>query len=181
MQRLPFLLVLYLLLSACALDGTEGTLDTPLFFDLDGYITAETDRLAAAKTVVEKTITLNGESETKELTDVNFANDLRVFRQADINKPAWRDKYETATEKLSGNHRIITYLATDSSLIVRRLLVEEDQGVPVKIEIDRKTGNVLSNGTHQLVYDPATGYDVITKEITRFGEDVDAKITVRWQ
>jgi len=180
MQRLPCLFVLYLLFSACALDGTEGTLDTAPFFDLVGYITAETDRLTAAKTTVKKTITLNGEVETKEITDVNFANDLRVFRQADINKPAWLDKYETDTKELSGNHRITSYLATDSSLIVRRLLIEEDQGVPVKIEIDRKTGNVLSDGTHQLVYEPATGYDVVTKEITRFGEDVDARITVRW-
>lgn len=180
MQRLLLLMVLPLLVTACAPEDAAGDIETKPFFDLSGYITTETERLSAAKTRVEKTITLNGETETRQLDDINFANDLRLFREADINKPAWTDKYETRTEALSGSHKITTYLAKDSSLIVRRLMMEEDVGATTKIEIDRKTGTVLSDGKHLLVYEPARGYSVTTQQVNRFGDDVDAVIRVEW-
>lgn len=177
---LPLLLLTFSCTGDPAPQTSNGELDTAPFFDLAGYIAAETDRLTSAKTRVEKTITLNGETETKELDAINFANDLRLFREADINKPAWVDKYETQTEMLSGSHKVTTYLAKDSSLIVRRLMVEEDLGVTTKIEVDRKTGTVLSEGEHKLVYNPARGYSVKTQQVNRFGEDVDAVIEVEW-
>lgn len=180
MQRLLLLLVLPCLLTACAPEAPADTIDVAPFFDLAGYITAETERLSATKTRVEKTITLNGTTETKELDAINFDNDLRLFREADINKPAWVDKYDTQVETLSGNHKITTYVAKDSSLIVHRLMVEEDLGVTTKIEINRKTGTVLSDGKHLLVYDPARGYSVTTQQANRFGDDVDAVIKVEW-
>ena len=180
MQRLLLLLALPCLLVACTPEPPAGTIDAAPFYDLAGYITAETERLTSGKIRVEKTITLNGTTETKELDAINFANDLRLFREADINKPAWIDKYETQTETLSGSHKITTYLAKDSSLIVHRLMVEEDLGVTTKIEIDRKTGTVLSDGKHQLIYDPARGYSVTTQQVNRFGDDVNAVIEVEW-
>lgn len=180
MRRLFILITLPFLLLACSAEGAEGTGTTTPFFDLRGYIASETDRLSAAKTKVEKTIKLNGASETKQIEDINFVNDLRLFREADINKPAWFDKYKTDEETLSAGHIITNYLALDSNLIVRRLTVEEDQGATTKIEIERQTGTVLSDGHHLLTYEPARGYDVVTSQKSRFGEDVEAEISVRW-
>jgi hypothetical protein len=177
---LPLLLLTFSCTSDPASPKNEGEIDIAPFFDLAGYITAETERLTAAKTRVEKTITLNGETETQQLDAINFNNDLRLFREADINKPAWVDKYETQTETLSGSHKVTTYLTRDSSLIVHRLMVEEDLGVTTRVEIDRKTGTVLSDGKHQLVYDPARGYSVTTQQTNRFGDDVEAEIRVEW-
>lgn len=180
MHRLFILITLPLLLLACAKDEPEAPAGPKPFFDLLEYISAETDRLSAAKTKVEKTISLNGRTETKEMEDLNFVNDLRLFREADINKPAWFDKYETKEEILSVGHTLTSYLAKDSSLIVRRLTVEQDQEATTKIEIERHTGTVLSDGRHLLTYEPATGYDVVTSQENQFGEDVEAKISVRW-
>lgn len=180
MQRLLSFLALCICLTACTPDPPAGNLDSTPFFDLSGYITGEAERLEAGHTRVTKTITLNGQTETKTLDSINFSNDLRLFREADINKPAWADKYTTEQETLSGSHKLTTYVAQDSSLIVRRLMVEEDQGVTTKIEIDRKTGTVLSNGIHHLVYEPATGYHVQTSQQNRFGKDVEALIEVKW-
>ncbi|MFT5998985.1 MAG: hypothetical protein ACI81P_001441 [Neolewinella sp.] len=180
MQRLLSLLALCLSLAACAPEAPVGTIDTAPFFDLSGYISQEVERLETAKTKVEKTITLNGVVETKQLDDINFSNDLRLFREADINKPAWIEKYTTEEQTLSGSHSITTYMAQDSNLIVRRLMVEKDVGVTIRIEIDRKTGTVLSDGQHQLVYQPGKGYWVKTQQTNRFGDDVDAVIQVGW-
>lgn len=180
MQRLLTLFVLPFLLLACTAGEGDGTVDNTPFFDLRGFISGETERLSKAKTKVEKTIHLNGKTETKQIEDINFSNDLRLFREADINKPAWFDKYETQEKVLSAGHVLTSYLATDSSLIVRRLVVEKDQGATTKVEIERHTGTVLSDGRHLLIYEPARGYDVVTNQKNKFGENVEAKISVRW-
>lgn len=167
-------------MAACTPSSADAVEEELPFFDLRGYIDSEVDRLTEAKVRVNKTITLNGVSETKSLDEVNFSNDLRLFREADINKPAWREKYTTEEQSLSGSHLITTYLAQDSNLIVLKLLVEEDQGVPIRIELERKTGTILSDGVHQLKYAPASGYSVKTKQTNRFGDDIDALIDVKW-
>ena len=179
---LPPLLVLAL--ASCGpaqetpMDGNVPTETT--FFDLAGYIDAETERLTTNKITADKTITLNGTTEAKEDVMINYKNDLRLFREADINRPAWIEKYGSEEKQLSGSHKTTIYTALDSSLVVQRLLVEEDQGVPIRIEIDRKTGTVLSNGKHRLVYEGGKGYSVSTDQNNQFGEDIDAEITVRW-
>lgn len=181
MQRTFFLSALCVLWVACTPEGPAALPEATPFYDLNSYMVQEIDRLETTGVRVTKSITLNGVTETKKLDSVNFNNDLRLFREADINKPAWADKYTTELKQLSGSHKLTTYLAQDSSLIVRRLMVEEDLGVTTKIEIDRKTGTVLSSGTHHLVYEPAVGYRVQTSQQNRFGKDVEALIEVKWE
>lgn len=187
-----FVLSPLLVLTLCTCDPApaeraprnDGSVSAPTatnaFFDLEGYFDAEIERLTEHKVTADKTITLNGRTEAKENAVINYANDLRLFREADINKPAWTDKYRTTEQKLSGSHRKTTYTALDSSLVVHRLVVEQDQGVPVRIEMDRRTGTVLSDGDHRLVYEAGKGYSVITQQTNRFGDDVDAQISVVW-
>lgn len=181
MQRLVSLLAFCLCLTACTTDVPSGDSNTPVFFDVRGYFNQEVMRLSDQKVKVTKTITLNGKTETQELDDLNFSSDLRIFREADINKPAWVEKYEAKSETLSGSHQITTYEALDSNLVTRQLVVEEDLGEVTRITIQRKTGTVLSNGNHRLEYVPATGYSMTTQQENRFGEDVDAQIEVSWK
>jgi hypothetical protein len=181
MRYYPFLLLLGFLFVACAESAGSGEGDLPpVFFDLATYMQEQIDSLANNSVRVEKTIELNGKLETREMDDVNFANDLRVFREADINKPAWVEKYAADTQRLSGRHLLITYTALDSSLQTRSLVIDQDRGQVRKIEIFRRTGTVLSDGRHELWYEPARGYSVRTLLDNRFGEDVDAFINVRW-
>ena len=157
-----------------------GTGDRAPFFDLAEYVDAEVERLNGEPRLVTKTVTLNGRTETRELTDLDFAGDLRLFREANINRPAWADKYEVQTKELSAGHRVTTYVARDSSLTTQRLIVEEDRGVPVEVRITRKTGTVLSDGRGELTYVPRSGYTVRTVQDYRFGDDVDSEIRVTW-
>ena len=152
------------------------------FFDLAGYMQAQIDSLTTLQPAVRKTVILNGAEETKELADLRFATDLRMFREADINKPAWLDKYTVTNESGGGGAQVQRYVATDSSMQTRQLDVTlSNAGTPVRIVVYRKTGTVLSDGDHVLMYDPTMGYDIRTKQTNRFGEDLDATITVRWQ
>ncbi|PPK88255.1 hypothetical protein CLV84_1220 [Neolewinella xylanilytica] len=175
LRYLPFLL----LLTACFADEVEEDLARDPYFDLTAYINRQVDSLQAAGGEVTKTITLNGTTETKRMTDLNFATDLRVFREADINKPAWLDKYHSEREA-RGDSLIRTYTALDSSMQTRRLRVVSQDNVPVHIEIIRRTGTVLSKGQHRLIYEPARGYRMRTEQTNRFGKDLDADIAVSW-
>ena len=176
LRILPFLL----LLSACYADEIREDLAVETFFDLSGYIDRQVDSLQTAGTTVTKTIRLNGTTETHEVADLNFRNDLRVFREADINKPAWREKYLVDSTRRAGE-LIRTYTAVDSSMQTRELSVVTREGDPVRIAIVRKTGTVLSDGLHEMTYEPATGYRMVSRQVNRFGKDLDADIQVRWK
>ena len=181
MRRLLLLLLFPIILCTCDSATADAELENKPFYDLAAFIEAEAERLSGAPLTVEKTITLNGNTETQELTDLNYADDLKLFAGADINKPAWVDKYSTETEQLSGRHEIIRYVALDSSLTTRLLEVERDRGETRRVHIVRKTGTVLSSGGSELTYEPASGYSVLTKQDNRFGDDVDASVRVTWK
>ena len=172
-------LPLLLLLTACYAEEVREDMSRDPFFNLQAYIDRQVDSLQAADITVTKTITLNGTTETQELADLKFANDLRIFREADINKPAWLDKYRSEREERDGQ-LVQTYTALDSSLQTRELTVVSEDGDPVRIEILRKTGTVLSDGLHRMVYQPASGYSMRTRQRNRFGEDLNADIRVEW-
>ena len=110
------LLVLFLLLTGCYAEEVQQDMQREPFFDLAGYMQAQIDSLTALQPTVRKTVILNGTEETKELTDLRFATDLRMFREADINKPAWLDKYTVTTEEAGGGAQVQRYAATDSSM-----------------------------------------------------------------
>ena len=166
-----------LLLFSCGAEPTdEPTNQRTNFFDLRTYITTQVDSLTAAQPTVTKRVVLNKTEEERVMDDVNFAADLRAFREADINKPAWADKYRTVER---GGAWL--YEALDSSLQTRRLLVQLIDGVPVQIDVWRKTGTLLSNGTQKLTYRPASGYTIDTEQVNRFGDDVSASVSVYWK
>ena len=167
---------LLIFLTGCYANELEQQLDNEPFFDLAGFIDSEVTRLAEAGEEVTKTVVLNGQREQQRRSDINFALDLRVFRDADINKPAWRDKYTVSREP----NRTI-YTATDSTMQTQRLAVDILNGVPQRVFIDRKTGTVLSDGRHELMYDRYRGYRIRTQQVNTFGADVDAEVMVEWE
>ncbi len=181
-MRACFLFMLLLGLSCDRVtEASTAEGDAPAFYDLAGFIDDEVERLSGQPLTVEKTITLNGETERQEIDALDFGTDLRLFAGADINKNAWRDKYRVEEKTLSGRHRLTRYVALDSTLTTRLLEVEEDRGETRRLRIVRHTGTVLSDGRSQLEYEPARGYSVATQQDNRFGRDVDALVEVRWK
>lgn len=173
------LLPLLLFIAACGSDVPDEEGREKAFFDLAAYFDAQIDSLQRAQPTVQKTVILNGKEETKELTDLDFAADLRMFRESDINKPDWVDKY--TTERTDEGRMVMTvYTAVDTSLQTRELAISTVAEVPEQITIRRKTGTVLSDGNHLLEYRPDYGYRMRTLQTNRFGKDLDAMIAVEW-
>jgi hypothetical protein len=167
------------LLAGCYAEEVEQDMRREPFFDLSGYIDHQVDSLREARPTVTKTIVLNGQREEQRRDDVDFAADLRIFREADINRPAWLDKY-TVTEMTDGNRTTEIYAARDSSLQTRELQVTKRDGEVEQVTVFRRTGTVLSDGDHHMRYRPESGYRLRSEQINRFGTDLDATITVAW-
>lgn len=163
MIRLFFFLALFSLLAACnSNSATESdAVKTKPFFDLAGYIAQQVEAAPWKSREVSKTITINDETEHKKLKSPDLASDLKIFSKADINKPAWVDKYRIETVDND-----TTYIATDSSLRTQRLQVLRDPNNQVeRIEIKRRSGNLLSKGQQELTYTPNKGYRIQADQI----------------
>ena len=173
----PGFLLASVLLLGCLSEETAEAVDLTPFFDLQAYVDAEVERLEAEVPRADKRVTFNGESESHAAMELDYADELAIFRNADINKPAWLEKYSTDSTREAGRLRI-DYVALDTTLTVRQMRIVQEAGEVVQIEIDRRTGTVLSDGRQVLRYEPASGFLIDSYQDRRFGESLDTRIEV---
>src|SRR5580658_3332582 len=84
-----------------ALSGCRPAIKTngPVkYFDLKGFFNGESTRLNELNPSVTKTVVHNGVPETKQVKISDWGQELDLFADADINKPAWRDNYTVIDE-----------------------------------------------------------------------------------
>lgn len=92
------LALLPLLLAAC------GTTDAPppdaalrqqtSYFNVPGFLNGQSQQLNQRRPTVQKQVLLrDGGQETERLTPADWAKELQIFQQADIDKPALRGQY----------------------------------------------------------------------------------------
>src|SRR3978361_57036 len=113
------ILMLVVGVSSCKNDG-NSTSDTAKFFDIKGYFRADSARLSKLNPSINKTVAHNNDTETKKVQISNWGTELSLFSESDINKLAWRDSY-----KVQVSENTIIYLAKDSSLRTRRIIINK--------------------------------------------------------
>ncbi|MEO0625703.1 MAG: hypothetical protein AAFY36_07855 [Bacteroidota bacterium] len=181
MYQLIKLSIVAFLFSTCAGGDpiSEGE-DSGPFFNMTSYFQQQIDSLNALGISIDKTILLNGRTERHQLDDIDFAQELKLFQQSDINRPAWVDKYTAESYVLpNSNHQLTVYTATDSTLNVQSLsTVKEPSGEVKSIAVRRRTGSVLSKGTQNLVYEPQIGYQIKSSQSAKVGGEIDTEIKV---
>lgn len=153
-KPLPAICVLAccLLLAACKPDA--GTVDTGMkYFDINGYFTNDIARLNRIDNSVVKTVTHNGKSETKTVHISNWSSELGLFKDADINKPAWRDSYSIVKDST-----FLLYKAKDADLKVREILIKRNKEKINWILIYTRVQNFLYKTTAKLSYYPDSLY-----------------------
>ncbi|NJN34785.1 MAG: hypothetical protein HC817_11570 [Saprospiraceae bacterium] len=96
------------------------------FFDLKSFLEKEIQTGLAAGKSVKKTVTVNGLSETKNMVITDWATELRLFLNADINRPAWQDKYLRKESRLENQDSVFEYYALRDALKVRHLIVQRN-------------------------------------------------------
>lgn len=145
-----------LLLAACSPPPATAPQTENRYFDLAGFIDKEVARLQELKPEVEKTVTLNGQSETKTISDIDWAQELQAFRDGDINKAAWRDSYNadsTVVTTLNGDSTVVVYSARSEALPVQSIVAFFGGTTElVEITIKRQSDNFLYTSKQTLKY-----------------------------
>ena len=183
-QRLNILLACATLASltpawSCS-NNTSGSESAPVsagpYFSLTDYFNREADRLQQGNPEIVKTVSKNGEQETKNIRVSDWQREFALFIDADINKPAWRNSYRIDSAGTS-----ITYTSTDSSLRTRRIRVEKSaEGTVKHIRVINRAHNMLYHTHEQLDYHADSLYRIVKNQDVRVIGQSHYTVTGRW-
>jgi hypothetical protein len=148
--------VLFILLSALSISSCSDPAksDQPkVYFDVLAYVNQQIAGLSAQKPLVKKDATINKEHSQHVTRDIDWARELDLFTQADINKPALRSSYQiTRPDSLTYQY---TLKPSEERLTVRSLRVRLDAAThqPRQIDAVLKTSNALYSSERHLTLD----------------------------
>jgi hypothetical protein len=134
------------------------------YVDLQGFFSAEANRLNSQKPTFTKTVCINGKKESKVLNNtIDWEKELSVFKDADINKPAFKGKYQIT--KLANK---TIYTSNSKNALVKRIELDfDDTKKPMGIRIFQLTKNMIYQSTDTLSYYPDSVYSMHKKQEVR--------------
>lgn len=153
MIKILKLTIVLFLFSSCSSAPGEHAQKQKYFFDIAGYFSQQASTLANQSIV--KTVSKNQATETKTVIIKNWEQELQLFLECDINKPAWKDSY-----KKDSTNNVLSYTATDPELKVRTIQINFNGQKPKKIEIKTESKNLLYHTTEKLVFIPDSVYQI---------------------
>ncbi len=123
------------------------------YADISGFFKADTAKLTKLNPLVNKTVTHNGVTENKTLHITNWGQELNLFIQSDINRPAWKNSYKVQT-----TDSLIVYQAKYPDLRTTRIVIKKN-GAQIKwVLIFNHTKNLLYETREKLSYFPDSAY-----------------------
>lgn len=150
------------MLGSCSKDPTEVYFDDQRnYYDLPKCMGYQMDALQSMGKHVRKKLTKDGQSQTIERGDVNWREELELFFESDINRPAWRGAFQADTVKLE-QMMVITYRTDNPEIPVKNVVVTLDRETRqcLRLTIDRGTENFLYSSTQKLFFTPGEGYTI---------------------
>lgn len=141
-----YIIFLLLIFSNCKNEAPQYSKNTTPLFDLKGFLDNEIATHLKDVKKVRKTVTVNGKTETKEVEIKDWKEELKPFFNSDINRPAWRDKYnfnKRTFDTIGYGHvftRIGDNLKTKMMLVH---LLDDNKVLSVSIE-NEQVSNIVS-------------------------------------
>lgn len=169
-KRIAFILVLFFLI-AC---GNDPKNYSEKYFSLREKIFEDTLRYTKENLNLEKSILMNqSDSSIVKVIHPHWERELKIITDADINRPSWRDKYETDST-FTGNHlNSISYTSTDEKLSVRKIEISFSDSIQTveRIQIQLEKNTLLNSTKTTISYTPDYGYDIFSsKKVILFRE-----------
>jgi len=131
----------------------ESTLGSN-FFSINSFLKTEIEGLEKSGVQLRKTVTRNGKEETRVIQKPDYSIELSEFLNADISRPAWKDKYEK--KEIENGFQ---YICTDDKLDIKEVNVQEI-GEKTIIHIKKETENSLNQAEKNLQYETGKGFRI---------------------
>jgi hypothetical protein len=156
------LLCLGLSLPACqsGASTTDNKQEDAFFFNLKNFFEAEIARLDQGKIAGIKKVQFNQEKDETKSQILNYAKELEVFVNSDINKLSWRDKYSGDTSLVNGQIQKIVYKALDEHLKTREVVILFEGAKVSDIRIKNRLKSIIADARQNLRYRPQEGYEI---------------------
>jgi hypothetical protein len=119
----------------------------------------QVDNLRSKGQRVRKHVTKDGNSHIIERGDIDWEEELDLFIESDINRPAWRGEFKVDTINLEREY-VITYKTANAQIPVKNVVVTIDKGTRqcLKLTVDRRTDNFLYSSDQSLYFTTGEGY-----------------------
>lgn len=176
MKFINLFIFLGLLFAGCSSSNQQNNSSgVKAFFDLNGYITSEIDRLSDKS--ISKEIKIDGKLETLKIDDVNWEKELAVFFESDINKDAWVNEF--SKEEKRG---VTSYTTENKNIVTKKLqIVKDSNGDVNKIFITREKENLLYKSVERISYRPTFGFQILADRKIIFNDPQKIEITVQFE
>jgi hypothetical protein len=185
MRNLFILSILILASWSCSgdLDPRQTNNSREYFFDATSFFEEESKRLETENARLKKIVRLDGKEESRIQADIDWEAELAPFRNSDINRPAWTDKYrgDTLYYEKGGAEQFI-YQALGEDLLVQQMEVHwSPAGQVERILIRKRISSLIEQVQQELQYRPVEGYTFVEKSQSRWKPDRDLKIEAFFQ
>ena len=158
MKKVLSYIVCFLIISSCQIGEVDNQLEP--FFDMNDFLEKEVTKLSNLKTIKKK-VTINDKTDEQIVKEFDLKKDLEVFRNSNINKVSWLDRYEIdSTLNASGKLSRVKYHTADSKLKTKEFIVNFEGGKVSSISILNSSSNQVTDFNQQLKYFPQEGYSV---------------------
>ena len=158
MQNLLKAFLIIILFSSC-FSKTKETKQPKFYFDLKGYFSDLATTYNQENPEIIKIVSKNDVKESKPIKIPNWNEELALFIDADINKPAWKDSY---TKDSSATK--ITYTSNDVDLKTQKIEISLNDGKPSKFHIETSVSNLLYQTKENLDFYPDSLYSIQKKQ-----------------
>jgi hypothetical protein len=145
---------------SCSKDPAEVYYeDQRYYYDLPSFMSKQAENLQSKGQWVRKHVTKDGHSHIIEHGDVDWKEELDLFIESDINRPAWRGEFKVDTINLEREY-VITYKTTNEQIPVKNVVVtiDKDTRQCLKLTVDRRTKNFLYTSDQSLYFTTGEGY-----------------------
>ncbi len=159
-------LFLFILLHIACNKSVDNSVRTNTYFSIRDFFKNETKRLANSKTSVRKTIMKGDTFEEIKLTPKNWQEELVIFSECDINKPAWVRSY-SLDSIVKPDYTIVTYTTVENIPVKKIILVKNKTGV-LSVSIEKNTNNLIYESSQNLIYSAKNGYEIIGEQKVYF-------------
>lgn len=179
------LYVLGLLITTCSFSacleaakkgGRENTRGP--FYDVNTFFHAEEERLQSVERV-EKRLSFENKVEEKVIEDWDPGADLQPFKELNLNKASWFDKYTTDSIPGENGYRLI-YTATKKKLRIRQMEVEIESGEVVRVEVKKLLESPIATMEQELEYLPEEGFTIRTMQDLFTARPKESTVEVDW-
>lgn len=161
-QKTSLFLLSLLIFSACQQEKVLINKASDHFFDLPAYFQTEAERLSKIEGLtVQKTVLLDGRSESKELQIEDWNKELALFAKIQIHSPTQREKYRVDSSFMDNEDlKIVHYQSEDKKASAKSVQLFYKNNKLKKIEIVTHSENEVYTAEQQLVYEADKGFSI---------------------